>query len=481
MLALIALPLILTVGPRGPAEFDTVIYLPRLDRATQFTEFLRVGGERTVLLRSENWREALHPLLRFDITRPETASEAGLDETQSLTLILRGDLEVSCTTVKDLPRFTQLCADRMKPLGDPWKDKAEGATLIGVKDVLGRVPTGYALKGNEACAVREQGKSVEGVLKEIAKWMGKPPQGPVWKLIPQMKGTAYFLSMKAVAALNADGLTDVADVRGELPMAGVGNAGPSPYAAFPNGGLLVLKVRTAPEMLASVLEQLALRLMALCPSCTPQAFTAAAHAIAPTLTGNAVVLVSKVKVQASLRTEAGRFFALRLAVLAESKDAPNSRGVLAGMQTLKGAKPLDNGEGFSLLLREGEVELGVRGTNVYLANDAAVLEAALKAVPAQPGKQAHGAEFTVDPKLLAQGLSQVPLLDAVQSGELAGILAAGAELGPLLLGTEKVNGWADWMQGPSYKGQLTWKLKPPPPRDAGTPDAGVSDAGTRSP
>ncbi len=151
MLVLIASTLILTAGPRGPAEFDQAIYLPRLDKATEFNDFLRAGGARTVLLRSENWRETTHPLLRFDITRPDTATEAGLDVTQGITMVFRGDLEVSCTTIKDLPRFTQYCADRMKVYGEPWKEKVEGVTLIGVKDTLGRVPSGYAIKGNEAC------------------------------------------------------------------------------------------------------------------------------------------------------------------------------------------------------------------------------------------------------------------------------------------------------------------------------------------
>ena len=57
MLALLICSLIQAPGPRGPADFDQAIYLPRLDRATLFTDFLRVGGERSVLLRSENWRE----------------------------------------------------------------------------------------------------------------------------------------------------------------------------------------------------------------------------------------------------------------------------------------------------------------------------------------------------------------------------------------------------------------------------------------
>jgi hypothetical protein len=226
-----------------------------------------------------------------------------------------------------------------------------------------------------------------------------------------------------------------------------------------------------------VLEQLALQMVSLCPACKADAFTSAAHAMAATLTGNAVVVIARVKVQASLRTEAGRFFAVRMAVLGESKDPQASRAVLKTMESIKGAQPLDSGEGLSLILREGQVQLGVRGKNVYLANDVSVLEGAAKALPEQGGKQQHGAEITVDPKLLAQALSQVPLLDAVQSTELAGVLAAGAELGPLLLGTEQVSGWADELPGTGYKGQVTWKLKPPPPRDGGFPDAGAPDGG----
>src|SRR5262249_1464859 len=157
------------------------------------------------------------------------------------------------------------------------------------------------------------------------------------------------------------------------------------------------------------------------------------------------------------------------------------RVVLATIQGMKGAQPLTSGEGLSVLLREGEVSIGVRGSNVYIANDAAVLEAATKALPAEPANQLPGAEVTGDPRAAGQGLGQVAVGGGVQSGELGGILAAGAELGPLLLGTEKINGWADWVQGSQYKAQLTWKLKPPPPHDGGVADGGAGlDGGSLS-
>src|ERR1041384_8413676 len=131
MLALILCSLIQASGPRGPADFDQVIYLPRLDKAPAFAEFLRVGGERSVLLRSENWRESVHPLLRFDITRPETAAGFGIDETQPLTLIYRADLEVSCVTLKSAEKFHAACAERLTTLGAPFKKAEAGITTYG--------------------------------------------------------------------------------------------------------------------------------------------------------------------------------------------------------------------------------------------------------------------------------------------------------------------------------------------------------------
>ncbi len=84
------------------------------------------------------------------------------------------------------------------------------------------------------------------------------------------------------------------------------------------------------------------------------------------------------------------------------------------------------------------------GANVYLATDVTVLDNVLKTLPTSPAKQLHAAEWSVDPKLLANGLSQVPLLDAMQSGELAGALAAG---------TEPYQGRCSWAPRRSWAGQ----------------------------
>ncbi|MBK7859374.1 MAG: hypothetical protein IPJ65_12275 [Archangiaceae bacterium] len=480
MLALVLCSVIHAAGPRGPADFDQVIYLPRLNQATQFSEFLRVGGERSVLLRSENWREAVHPVLRFDITRPETAAAVGIDETGPLTLIIRKDLEVSCVTVKNLERFTAACADRIKALGTPFKKTEGGVTTVGARDALDRVLIGYVVKGNETCTARMQGKSVDAVLPEIAKWLGKTPATGTWKLLANQPGVGFLLTQRGVVAMNAEGLTASATARGELSLGGLAGGGTSPYGAMSMNALMVAKVRADPSATAPVLDEVSLRLLSLCAACEPGPFKLAARGLSPTLTGSAVLVVSKVKVTTSLRSEPGRFFALRSAMFAETHSPAEALKAIKELAVLRGAKLLEDGSGVSIILKEGEVRLGVRGTNVFASNDPTVLEAAYKALPTAPAAMTHGAEVSIDPKLLAQGLAQVPLMDAVQSTELAGALAAGAELGPLLLSTERISGWAD-----AQRAYLMWKLKTPPAvvkaADAGVAEPAPADAGDRAP
>ena len=79
-------------------------------------------------------------------------------------------------------------------------------------------------------------------------------------------------------------------------------------------------------------------------------------------------------------------------------------------------------------------------------------------MPAAAGKQAHGAEYGLDPALVARGLGQVPLADVLAVPELAAALAISAEGGPLLLASEKGTGWAD-SEGNALRGQAVWTLK----------------------
>jgi hypothetical protein len=74
---------------------------------------------------------------------------------------------------------------------------------------------------------------------------------------------------------------------------------------------------------------------------------------------------------------------------------------------------------------------------------------------------------------VARALAQVPLLEAVQTAELAGLVAASAELGPLLLASDSVAGWLESTGPGAHRGQLTWALSPAKFSGAWARDAGA--------
>jgi hypothetical protein len=93
------------------------------------------------------------------------------------------------------------------------------------------------------------------------------------------------------------------------------------------------------------------------------------------------------------------------------------------------------------------------------------------ALASASGKQAHGLEFELDPKAVARGLQQVPLLEAVQAPELAALVAASTELGPLLVASAKLGGGLD-STAEGHVTKLTWLLDAAKFVDP-VPDAGV--------
>lgn len=178
--------------------------------------------------------------------------------------------------------------------------------------------------------------------------------------------------------------------------------------------------------------------------------------LAPFVTGNTALLVGHAKVTTGLRTREARAFALKATLVAEVSDAAAVAALLEKLDPK------------ALTFREGTLRVGLEGSTLVVSNDDEVRARAVAALAKAPGKQAHAVEFVVDPKLVAKGLQQVPLLEAVQAPELAALVAAGTELGPLLLASERVDGWLDSAAGAQHVGRLTWQL------DAAkfTPDAG---------
>lgn len=442
LLSLVAATLL--SAPRAPAGATLITHVPSLAGAAALAPFLQAAGTRSVLLRPDTLQNDLHPLLPVDLTRPESWARLGLDAKGSLTRSELRGATVTCTTLADVKAFAAACDEQLARRGTRFTTTVGGVLVVATKDPLDRVQAGYAVQGAVACAISGHGRSVEKEFPALVKALSVPPTGPGLGLAARLPGAVTVVqpdgATPGAVTLSATPLALTLDARTRgAALASLAGPGPSPYGGLAPPAVLVARARMAKAQLPALLAQVARALPA------AAALEPAARALAPHLTGNVALVLSHVKVGGGgLRTREARLFALKLALLAET-DAPDAaRAALASVEPPR------------LAFREGTLELGLAGKTVYLATDPEVRGRAVAAVA--PGVQAHGLEWVVEPKAAARALAQVPLLEAVQAPELAGLLAASAELGPLLLASEKVTGWLDSAGGGQHQAQLTWRL-----------------------
>jgi hypothetical protein len=454
LLSLVALTLL--GAPRAPAGADAVTWIPKLDQLSASAPFFAAAGTRSVLLRTEGWRGEAHPLLTVDLFDRESVLLAGLDPAGELTRSSFGDSVVTCVSLGDVTAYRAACDAKLARLGTTATVTVKGVSVATTRDALNRVLAAYAVQGKQSCAMTGHGRSVEPQLGLLAEALTKPAKGGALGLGAALPGAAVAMldegAQQGAVAFSSQGLTARLDGRGKgLQLAQLQGAGPSPFGAFSAPGLAVLRGRFSPAQLPALVEQVTRTLPG------SAALLPLARQLAPAMTGNVALLASHARVTSGLRTREARFFALRHALLVEVADPALAAAALEKLDPA------------TLAFREGKLSVSLHGAVLVLANDAEVQARALAALPAAAGKQAHGLELVVEPKLLAKALQQVPLLEAVQAPELAGFVAASTELGPLLLASERVSAWLDSGAGGKHTGQLSWALDP----SKFTGDAGV--------
>ena len=442
--------------PRAPADAEVVAYLPRIDQATQLLPFFTAAGSRAVLLRPESWRSQTHPLIDVDVTSREALALVGIDASASLTSSRLGDAAIACVTVSDVDKYRKAADEKLARLGEVFEKVEAGVSVYASRDQLGRVLAAYVLHGKESCAISGHGHSVETQFPLLSKAVMKPAAGPGFTLAAKQPGVVQIIgpagATPGVVSLTAKDLTLTAEGRFKgAPLAQLAGAGPSALGTFSAPGMAVIRARVAKAQVPGLVEQ-AVRYFPGSATLLPLAREAA-----PYFTGNAAVLISHAKITTGLRSREARFFALRSVLLVEVSDPASLGALLAKLDPR------------TLSSREGTLSVTLEGSMLVVANDPEVRARALAALPGASGKQNHGVEFEVDPKLVARGLQQVPLMEAVQAPELAGLVAAGTELGPLLLASERITGFLDSVTGGLHAARLVWQL------DAAkfTPDAGL--------
>lgn len=444
-------------APRAAASADTVVHVPRLDQLAGLSAFLDRAGQHAALLRSSSWSPEFHPFLALDPTRPETLTASGVDITGGATVSLRPDGRVTCLRLSDATVFQARAKTALETGGALKTATSKGVTTASAPSASGG-RAGYALKGQDVCAFASPGTG-DALLKEVTKLVGSAPKPDA--RMAKLPGTVFIAQGARVMGL--DGTAKGLQVEGlatQLPLPPFKTGSVSPYGAMKPEGLLFSRAQVAPAGLSQAVGGLTSQVQRLCAGCPKDEVSAVARAVTQHLTGNVLLNVSNVKVRDSLRTPEGRFFAPRQALAAEVTDAAAVKAALAPLAKFPGAKAMD--DGWALPVKGGTVFLRLQGKQLVVGNDDTVVQGLLAAVPAQGAKLPRPAEFTVDPKLVARGLSQVSMLDIMSDGQLAGLFALSAEVGPLLAASERMTGWLDSAPGGGHRFSLTWTLPAAP-------------------
>ncbi len=440
-------------APRALASADTVVHVPRLDALTGLSAFLGRAGTHAALMRPATWTPDFHPLFPLDPTRPETLSAAGVDPASAATVSFRADGRVTCLRLADAKVFQARADEALKAGGEVKTATAQGVTTASApRSAGGRA--GYVLKGQDVCAFASPNPG-DALQKEAVKLLGKAPKPDA--RLGKVPGVLFV--SRGGQVLGIDGTANGLQVEGlaaKLPLPPFKAGGVSPYGAMKPEGLLFSRAQVAPAGLAQSVDALRFQVQRLCATCPKEEVAAVARAVTERLTGHVLLHVDTVKVRDSLRTPEGRFFAARNALAAEVTDAPGVKAALAPLGKLPGATVLE--DGWALAVKGGTIFVRLQGKQLVLGNDEAVVRALLAALPETGAKLAHPAEFTVDPKRVASGLSQVSLMDVVSNEQLAALFAMSAELGPLLAASERITGWLDSAPGGGHRVSLTWTL-----------------------
>lgn len=443
--------------PRAPAEANLIIHIPRLDQLPGLVAFFDAAGKRSALLRPSSWRSEFHPIIEVDIARAESIARSGIDPTASATLSFLGSDRLTCTSVADAKSFETRVSQKLSSLGEGWTARANGATLHGATSG-GRVTAGYAIRGRGVCAVSSAANG-EALLKEAARLLEAAPDGKRWAALPSVPGSLYLVLRHFTIGLNGSrsGLSVAGRATG-ITFPRFDASASSPYAALTSSGLLFMRAHLERASRAGLASSLQSDGKLICPQCDERELHQLIDDVVEGLTGNVALRVEAAQLTGSLKTPLARYFAFKHAYLAEVAKPDKVQRALDRAAGRWGTRK--TAEGFALSTEAGEVQIGLRGTQLYLANQATALRQVWQAVAPRPGRLEHGADLSVDVRQVSRALSQISLFDALSSRELASLLAISSEIGPLLDASRPIKGWVESASDGTQRFALTWTLLP---------------------
>ncbi|WP_242588773.1 hypothetical protein [Corallococcus macrosporus] len=455
MLALaLAATLAAAPAPRVAASTVTVLHIPQLDQVQGLNAFLTRAGAYSQMLSPASWSGELHPLLPLDLSKPEAMEALGVDAAGPLTVSMRQDGRIACTRVKDAKVFQEATANVLARNGDVKAGTVKGVTTLRAPGAVGGFG-GYVLKGQEACAFLST-DSDDALRKEAAKLVAQKAPAADARMAT-LPGVLFVSTKDGVVAL--DGTATGLKVEGtatKLPLPPFQAKGISPYGAMAPSGLLFARAQVAPTGVAQAVESVASAVRSVCPACPAADVKAVTDALAKQMTGQVLFGVDSVAVKGSLRKPEVRFFAAKQALAAEVTDAAAVKAALAPLAKFPGAKALD--DGYAMEAKGGSVYVRLKGKQLVFGNDSTVTQAMLASLPEKGGPLKRAVEFTLDPKKVARGLSQVSLMDVMGDQQLAAFFGASTELGPLLAKSDSITGWLDSAPNGAHRFQMNWSL-----------------------
>jgi hypothetical protein len=441
-------------APRALASAKTVVHIPQMDKLSGLQAFLSRAGTHAALARPDALGAEFHPFLTLDPLRPESLSAAGIDPAGSSTLSLIQRGKVSCSRLADPKVFQTKAAAALASGGQVKTSTTKGMTTASAPRGMGRA--GYVLKGSEACSFITLYDD-DDLLKDTVKLLGKAPAKD--ERLGKLPGVVFVLNGPITVGLDGN----VNELRAEgtatrLPLPPFQASSASPYGAMKQEGLLFSRAQVAPAGLSQAVDSVRYSVQQLCAACPPDQVEAVARSVTQQLTGHLLMIVDSVQVKSSLRTPEGRFFAPRQAVAAQVKDAARLKEALAPLASFPGAKVLE--DGYSIAIGNSSIFVRQKGQQLVLGNDEAVVKGLVDSLSNQSSRLPHAVDFTVDPKKVARGLSQVSLMDVMGNQVLTGLLLASAEIGPLLSNSQRISGWLDSPPTGGHRFSLSWTMPP---------------------
>lgn len=463
-------------APRIVSNAEVYVFAPRLDRLESLRAFTTAAGKKTAMMRSVVWGDELLPMLSVDILSPESLNAAGIDPQGSLTTSFPPEGVVACVNVANAEAFVTRVRRAGPVAGQKWTGTIPNAQFGAVMNSSGGVVSGFVQRGTVGCVIRSNKGRGGNLMFEAEKLLGTPKVPAGFKNLSAVNGPLLFGSPNAVASVKGTDNSLIVDARGvKLPISTPALAPPgmSPFATIPQSGVLTLKARVDPAAIAPYARNFALQLLSYCSGCTDKALSDAVLTLTSELTGNLFLRVDSVVINPpAMRTDQGRYFAVRHAYFAEMKNAAAVKSLFKKLPAIKGLLRTENG--VQLTAEEGTVDVRVMGNFLVMSNDEAALQNAQRLVmAATPAKMTHSLEADGDPRPVGKALRKVSILDALANAQMAGFFAAGVELGPLLAVSERATLWVD--SGSPMKAQAVWTLEPPKAGAQPTGDAG-SDA-----